>query len=91
MNLIVGRQLFALAAAVGLLLHRDLRGERRHLLDGGRERASAGPHSTDPAVTGGQPLYDLSPELQDQIGTMLIGPALDIDGVQSMPLIAVHG
>ncbi|WP_204291741.1 hypothetical protein [Micromonospora gifhornensis] len=56
---------------------------------GGRERpatTSTDPHSTDPAVTGVQPLYDLSPELEDQIGTVLIGSALGIDGVAEVPL-----
>jgi hypothetical protein len=53
MNLIVGRQLFALAAAVGLLLTAACGVNGDTSSTGGRERASAGPHSTDPAVTGG--------------------------------------
>ncbi|MFD2764446.1 hypothetical protein [Micromonospora eburnea] len=89
MNRIVGRQLSALAAVMGILLTSACGSNSGISPTGGRERPatlSAGPYSTDPAKTGVQPLYDLSRELDDQVGRALIGPALDIDGVTEVPL-----
>jgi len=89
MNRIVGRPLSALATVLGILLISACGTSDGTSPSGGRARPatlSAGPFSTDPAVTGVQPLYDLSRELEDQIDTVLIGPALDIDGVVAVPL-----
>ncbi len=89
MRRVAGKSLTALAVMVGLVLTAACGPSGGTSPTGGRERPAttpADPFSTDPAVTGVQSLFDLDPELEEQVGTVLIGPALDIDGVAEVSL-----
>ncbi|MEU7996184.1 hypothetical protein AB0B83_12720 [Micromonospora sp. NPDC049060] len=80
------RALPALVTAVGILLTAACGSASSNSSAGGGQRSPAAPHSTGPAVTGVQSIHDLAPELEDQIGEVLIGPALDVADVRSVPL-----
>lgn len=90
MNSMIHRSLPALAVVAGLLLITACGTNGAASPTGGRDRPATqstdGSLSTDPAVTGAQPLLDLDPKLQDQIGAVLIGPALDVGGVTEVTL-----
>ncbi|MFJ8577389.1 hypothetical protein [Micromonospora sp. NPDC093277] len=89
MRRIVGKSLIALVAAVGLVLTAACGANTGTSGAGGRGRpaiASPEPFSTDPAMLGAQSIFDLDPKLEGEVGTVLIGPALDVGGVTEVPL-----
>ncbi|MET8262183.1 hypothetical protein ACFYPG_32935 [Micromonospora sp. NPDC005553] len=80
-----GRLLLTLVAAVGLVLTAACGGGSGTPPAAGRSGPPAGGYTIDPFADGLQPVFDMDPELADQVGRVLIGSTPDIDGLKVVP------